>query len=170
MRHLRRNAVAYLALFIALSGTSYAAAKLPANSVGTTQLKNGAVTSAKIKDRSLRASDFAAGQLKPGPVGPAGAQGPAGPAGPAGPSAMASITNRKGPTVENPGVASSTASCEAGERAIGGGGTSEIGFLWESIPAPEGSPNPTGWVVRAASGDDSVATDATAWVLCARAG
>ena len=60
-RHLRRNAVAYLALFVALSGTSYAAAKLPANSVGTTQLNNGAVTSAKINDLTLRASDFATG-------------------------------------------------------------------------------------------------------------
>lgn len=75
LRHLRRNVVAYLALFVALGGTSYAAIKLPANSVGTRQLKRGAVTAAKIKPHSLLLSNFKAGQLA------AGAQGPAGPAG-----------------------------------------------------------------------------------------
>ncbi len=35
LSHLKSNAVAYLALFVALSGTSYAASRLPAGSVGT---------------------------------------------------------------------------------------------------------------------------------------
>jgi hypothetical protein len=35
---IRKHPVAYLALFIALGGTSYAATQLPANSVGTDQL------------------------------------------------------------------------------------------------------------------------------------
>ncbi len=35
---IRRNPIAYLALFIALGGTSFAATQLPANSVGTGQL------------------------------------------------------------------------------------------------------------------------------------
>ena len=34
-RHLRRNLVAYIALFVSLGGASYAAATLPRNSVGT---------------------------------------------------------------------------------------------------------------------------------------
>jgi hypothetical protein len=43
-----------IALFVALGGTSYAAiATLPANSVGTTQLKNGAVTRAKINKTTI---------------------------------------------------------------------------------------------------------------------
>jgi len=70
--------VASLALFVALSGTGYAVSQLPAKSVGAQQLKNDAVTSAKVKDGSLRARDFRPGQL------PAGSQGPMGPAGPAG--------------------------------------------------------------------------------------
>ncbi|HEX8742922.1 MAG TPA: hypothetical protein VF712_07295 [Thermoleophilaceae bacterium] len=41
--NLRRHAVAYLALFVALGGTSYAVSSLPANSVGTAQLRPGAV-------------------------------------------------------------------------------------------------------------------------------
>lgn len=79
--HTRRNAVAYLALFIALGGTGYAATRLPKNSVGTAQLKNGAVTAAKVKSHSLIGADFKAGQLPAGATGPAGAQGPKGEAG-----------------------------------------------------------------------------------------
>jgi len=41
--------VAYLALFIALGGTTYAATSLPANSVGTRQLQTGAVTTVKLR-------------------------------------------------------------------------------------------------------------------------
>ena len=37
VQHIRSNVVAYIALFVALGGTSYAAIKLPANSVGTRQ-------------------------------------------------------------------------------------------------------------------------------------
>jgi hypothetical protein len=51
-RHVRSNAIAYLALFVALGGTGYAAVSLPANSVGNRQLKNGSVTPVKI-DRHL---------------------------------------------------------------------------------------------------------------------
>ena len=78
LRHLRRNAVSYLALFVALGGTSYAAVKLPANSVGTRQLKRGAATAGKIKPHSLLLSNFKAGQLAAGAQGPTGPQGPAG--------------------------------------------------------------------------------------------
>lgn len=63
MRKLRgkltyANVVATLALFIALGGASYAALKLPRNSVGARQLKKNAVTGAKVKDDSLTGSDI----------------------------------------------------------------------------------------------------------------
>ena len=76
--------VASLALVVALGGTGYAAIRLPAGSVGTAQLKNGAVISTKVKAHSLVAANFKPGQIPAGPAGPAGAQGLAGPAGPAG--------------------------------------------------------------------------------------
>ena len=76
--------IACIALMVALGGTGYAAVRLPANSVGTAQLKNSAVTSLKVKDGSLLRADFKAGQVPAGPAGAAGAPGAAGPAGPPG--------------------------------------------------------------------------------------
>ena len=45
--------ISLLALFLALGGTTYAATSLPKNSVGTKQLKNGAVTRTKISSGTL---------------------------------------------------------------------------------------------------------------------
>ncbi len=47
------NVVASLALILALGGVSYAATKLRKNSVGTKQIKNSAVTGAKVKKHTL---------------------------------------------------------------------------------------------------------------------
>lgn len=117
--------VALLALVVALGGTSYAAVTLPRNSVGSVQLKTGAVTSVDVKDRSLRAADFAAGQLKPGPAGPAGpagvqgmpgvdgTTGPQGSAGVQGPTGPTGATGATGPT----GPAGSSASAVLTGRA-----------------------------------------------------
>jgi hypothetical protein len=65
--------VACAALAVALSGTSYAAFVLPANSVGAKQLRKsavtnkklakGAVTGAKVKDDSLRGADIRESRL-----------------------------------------------------------------------------------------------------------
>lgn len=85
LRRPRHGTVAaYLALFVALGGTSYAAASLPRNSVGTKQLQNQSVTGAKVRNGSLTARDFRSGQAPRGPAGPQGPAGPAGPQGPAG--------------------------------------------------------------------------------------
>ena len=82
--HMRHNVVAYLALFIALGGSSYAAIRLPANSVGSKQIKPNAVRSSDVKNASLAAIDFKAGQLPAGPRGPQGPPGGRGATGPAG--------------------------------------------------------------------------------------
>ena len=73
-RHITPSLIiSVIALFVALGGASYAAIKIPRNSVGAAQIKKNAVTSAKIKknavtstlvkDRSLLAKDFKAGQI-----------------------------------------------------------------------------------------------------------
>jgi hypothetical protein len=99
LRRLRLSpavVVASVALLVALGGTGYAAVYLPANSVGTAQLKNGAVTALKVRVHSLLKANFLPGQIPAGPRGPAGLPGPpgapgspgsTGPPGPAGPSA-----------------------------------------------------------------------------------
>jgi hypothetical protein len=51
--HLRKNVVAYIALFVALGGTSYAAVSLPAGSVGTRQLKDHSITPSKFDTGSI---------------------------------------------------------------------------------------------------------------------
>ncbi len=63
LRHLRANAIAYLALFVAMGGTTYAAIRLPANSVGTKQLRSGAVTGAKVAKDTLTGANINASTL-----------------------------------------------------------------------------------------------------------
>jgi hypothetical protein len=71
------NVVASLCLFLVLGGgAAFAATQLPRNSVGTGQLKAGAVTAGKIARKARN-------QLR-GNRGPAGAQGPQGKVGKAG--------------------------------------------------------------------------------------
>src|SRR3712207_1655291 len=71
VRRLRRPShatiVAYVALFAAVGGTSYAAA-----TIGSKDIKRSAVRSKHVKNRTLLKKDFKAGQL------PAGARGPRG--------------------------------------------------------------------------------------------
>jgi hypothetical protein len=82
------NVIACIALFIALGGTSVAAVSLSKNTVGSKQLKAGAVhnsdlsknavTSTKIANGSLQTTDFKGGQLPAGARGPQGAVGTTG--------------------------------------------------------------------------------------------
>jgi hypothetical protein len=122
--------VACLALGVALGGTSYATVlQAPRSSIGTPQLKNGAVTtpklaansvtSAKVRNRSLLRVDFASGQLPAGPTGPTG---PAGPAGPAGAPGLSAVERVEVTSVTN-STPSRTAQmpCPTGKRLIGGG-------------------------------------------------
>ena len=110
VRHIRGNAVAYVALFAALGGTSYAAATLAPRSVTTQAIANGAVTQVKLarssvgennlRKHSLTAADFKPGALAvavkgaPGASGAAGSNGSAGPPGVPGQDGSASIVAR----------------------------------------------------------------------------
>lgn len=165
--HVGHHIVGYVALFVALSATSYAAVRLPRNSVtskeiapaavGSSELKSNAVTSGKVKN--LLKSNFKAGELDgvggkgdpgpAGPVGPPGQQGPGGvrgPPGPPGPAGIAQVQYAiRGPLV-NPGqyangryeFALATASCPSGTSAISGG--VELELLAEpSTPDPDPS-------------------------------
>jgi hypothetical protein len=69
---------------------------LPKRSVGTAQLKKSAVTGAKVKNRSLRAIDFKAGQLPAGAKGDPGAPGAKGDPGAPGPAGAKGDTGAPG--------------------------------------------------------------------------
>jgi hypothetical protein len=151
------NVVATLALFIALSGTSYAALKLPRNSVGNAQIRNDAVTSAKVQNGSMQLEDFSAAQQAalrgaqgpqgalgpqgpkgdPGPQGPKGdpgTQGPKGDPGPQGPAGAPGATNIVVHTLDlgqllPKATTTATIPCSAGEHALAGGASSTDDLL-----------------------------------------
>jgi hypothetical protein len=143
--------IACLALAVALSGTSYAVGlNVPANSVGTPQLKANAVVSSKVKNRSLLAVDFKTGQLPRGAPGPRGAKGDAGSPGVSG---YELVTGRSDVTSQ---LFNSVAiTCPTGKKAVGGGGATAGGivagdgpYIVVSQPSVDGN----GWLVQTARG------------------
>src|SRR4030081_3853982 len=99
---MRKILVACLALFVALGGTSYAAFSLPKNSVGSRQLKRGAVTPSKVAKSTLglfkgQKGDSGAQGLK-GDTGVQGLKGDTGAQGPAGTNAATHAVVRTGTT------------------------------------------------------------------------
>ena len=103
--HLRRNLIAYLALFVALgAGTAYAATKITSK-----QVAKSAIKSKHIKDNALTGADINEGTLDlpraagapgiegaAGPQGPQGAEGPVGPRGATGPQGPAGADGQDG--------------------------------------------------------------------------
>jgi hypothetical protein len=151
--------VACLALAVSLSGAAFAVSTaLPRNSVGPAQLKNNAVNSAKVKNASLRAVDFAPGQIPRGPAGPPG------PAGAVGLQLISGsgLSNSSSPKTQQQ-------DCPAGKKAVGGGGvltgSTANTFLWTSRPTDAG----TGWIAagRESSGGNAGSWAVQTWVVCA---
>jgi hypothetical protein len=101
--HLKHNLVAYVALFVALGGSSYAAVRLTPGSVRTSALAEGAVTHGKLDansitsrnvlNGSLTRRDFKRGALAPGGAGSPG-QGEKGDTGATGPAGGAHIGSK----------------------------------------------------------------------------
>lgn len=68
IRHLRTNAVAYLALFVALGGSAYAASKITSadikdNTIKGKDIRSSQVTGADLRDESATGADIANGSL-----------------------------------------------------------------------------------------------------------
>lgn len=164
------NVIATLALFAALGGTSYAALTVTGknvknNSLSGRDIKNSSLTSTDVKDRSLLSKDFKAGQL------PAGAKGDKGDTGAAGAAGATNVTTRANTQIVPAASTDVTASCQAGEKAVGGGASytndePEI-TVQQSKPAPatDGS-TPIGWTVRFVV--TGIPHSVTTLVVCAR--
>jgi hypothetical protein len=190
------NVTATIALFIALGGSSYAAASLTGSDVrngtvtgadlrsesvkgrdvdnGTltgSDLKTGSVTASDLDDGSLLGADFKAGQLAAGPVGPQG---------PVGTTEVLSRRVAEVPLLEGERK-EVIARCLPGEVAVGGGavhdGTvSDLVSIAYSYPLeaddspPEDGERATAWL---AGGHNlfisGVDRKMTVYVLCANA-
>ncbi|MDX6642743.1 MAG: hypothetical protein QOD76_705 [Solirubrobacteraceae bacterium] len=183
----RRNPaliVSMVALVMSLGGTGYAAMSLPKNSVGANQLRSAAVNSKKVKDGSLHLADFAGGDrplLKgdSGTRGPAGTAGTNGVDGANGANGATNVVARTGdgPDFSAPGESFHTVSCDAGERAVGGGGyvagvTDPGDYIQDSVPTTNGSfafdgGVPNGWSVQAHAGGTDTNRAVSVYALCA---
>ena len=185
-RHLTfSNGVALLALFIALGGVTYAAAKLPAHSVGAKQLKKNAVRSSKVKNHTLLRRDFKSGTLLVGPKGDKGDKGDQGnPGTPGANGTFGAVTVRSFTSAADVPDGTKTqinAVCPAGQTAIGGGGrgddtNSEETNVTSSRPivdagggVPADGSGFTGWrlTVTNVTGGMTTGIRPTVWVICA---
>jgi hypothetical protein len=190
------NVISTLCLVLLVGGgTAYAATKmLPKNSVGSNQIKKGAVTPAKLSFASKAAMTGPIGPT--GPVGSTGPKGPAGPKGTTGPRGTTGLQGDKGKQGEKgekgergeKGQAGTTqvidvdsganavsanntgtfaATCPVGDSAVGGGaydGGVSTAFIYQSGPTP-GTGTPTGWSVSYKTGADPI--NVFVHVLCA---
>jgi hypothetical protein len=153
--------VACLALTVALAGTSYAAIRLPANSVGTVQLKRAAVIGAKVKKNSLTGTQIRESTLT---IVPAALNADSADSAD---SAAVSRLDYQSATVSVPGgnttAIRGTANCPQGLFATGGGAKMadpNTGFIADTNPVGK-----TGWE---ATGFANVGTqNMTVYVICA---
>ena len=128
------NVIATLALFVALGGASYAATQLPANSVGTRQIKKEAVTPAKLS-RSSKAA--LVGPI--GPVGPVGAVGPAGPVGATGETGLQGVKGEPGEKGQKGDTGPEGPSDAYVDSTIAGAPLTESGAEFGELTVPAGS-------------------------------
>lgn len=161
--------ISLIALFVALGGTSYAISTLPRASVGTVQLKNGAVTAKKIAKRTRASLKGRRGPAGPrgqtGSTGAPGATGPQGPAGRPGAPGAPGISGYE--VVVFGGVfrrgtrsVSFTVPCPSGKQVLGGG----VATFNQQIVVGTSTPVDSGrsWSVSAWTRDGAaIATDSS---------
>jgi hypothetical protein len=166
-------------------------AVVPKNSVGTEQLKNNAVTvskirigavtrdqlrgdavdSGKVKNRSLKAIDFALGQIPAGPAGAKGDKGDKGGKGDTGPPGLSGYEVVSKSVTVNPAdvFVSGTVDCPAGKKVFGAGYSTGGPYSAAGGPFPIHSfPNGTGTGWRFLLGRSAAAIwTETFYITCA---
>ena len=147
LEFVRRNAIAFLALFVALGGTSYA---ISAGSIGTKELRNNDVRSVDVRDRTLRRKDLAAGEVLGSPL----------------------TYEKRFDFPRNPPLVAELP-CPAGTLATAGGPSSQDPRVVSSLPmikgpiGPDGRVTPVGWRVRYEWQGERPAEQVRAFVICA---
>jgi hypothetical protein len=152
--------VACVALGVAIGGTSYAALRIPARSVGNAQLKSNAVTGSKVASNALTGADIDESSLEG--IKAAGLSG-------------VSFKTVQGPTIppapspDQPSVGTASATCDDGAHAIGGATKLENPSEMETV---DGFPDAgsTVWTVHVANGDTTAPHTFTAYAICVPTG
>jgi hypothetical protein len=190
-------AVSIIALVVALGGTSYAAIKLPANSVGSRELKprsvqtsdlavntrlsksnkifRAAVTDVVLDPNTQAVVDALAGAVQ----GAKGDKGDAGPAGAAGSTGGTGATGVSGyvlreafsPTLSAGQEGGAAAKCDPGERVVSGGGRFEADGQAGALLTgsyPEDDVNGSSWLVVYSNGGSAPSGKVHAWAVCAK--
>jgi hypothetical protein len=166
-----------LALFVALSGGAYAAARLPANSVGSRQIKNNAVVRAKLRANAVNSSKVAANALKGADIDEASlAKVPSAAAADSAVHANAAAALDRltykvaGATAPAQSFGTATVACDPGQHVTGGGVRADdpiAEILVDSFP----DAGNTAWTGRVWNGSDAgtPATGFTVYAICASA-
>jgi hypothetical protein len=173
--------VAFIALFIAIGGSSYAVTRLPAKSVGAKQLKRNAVrnvniaknavTGAKVKNGSLTAADIKVASLA-GVASAAAATNAAHAANAAGLDRVVYARQQAGvgPATGDPAnptatIGGASAACPPGTFVVGGGvgvDDNQNTSVVDSFPDPSGH----AWTVRVDNSDPTAAHGFTVVAVC----
>jgi hypothetical protein len=155
----RSMAVAFVALVATFAGGAYAQTRLPPDSVGRIQIREGSVGTKQVRDGSLQLRDFQRGLIRRGPRGPRGAPG----------ATRVTKQSHSGAEVPAGQIGTASVACPPNTRATGGGG----GFagppttndrVAESIPVGDGPP--TRWRITLFNGGQAPRTP-VAYAICA---
>lgn len=136
------NVMSTVALFLVLGGVGYAAISLPRNSVGPRQIRKNAVSSSKVKNKSLTVSDFSRSTRTKltGARGPTGSQGAPGLQGTPGTPGGTGATGPTGPAgatlIDSPVPPGKTIKGVWGGEYPGGATGNDLFVLTTSFPAP----------------------------------
>lgn len=148
-------AVALLALVLACSGVSYAAAKLGRNAVKRTNIASNAVNGSKVANDSLTGDDVKESTLEN--LTAAGLEKVS--------YKTATAVAPPAASIDSPGVGVVSATCDPGTKAIAGGvrlDAPELGEQADGFPDAGGSV----WTVHVANGDTTSAHGFTAYAIC----
>jgi hypothetical protein len=164
--------VACIALAVALGGTSYAAIRLPAGSVGTKQLKRGAVTGVKVRGNALSGAQINEARLAKVPsarlADRASDAATADTADQATRAPVSRLDYRQSAAVAIPTTGNhvrANVSCDTGLNAVGGG--AKVSDPDNALVMDTNPLGRTGWEATAVSG--TAGTTLTVYVICAQA-
>jgi hypothetical protein len=154
--------ISLIAVFVALGGTGYAAFAVPKNSVGTKQLKKGAVTGAKIKNGSITGANFNLSKLGTVPSATNATYATS--------ASIAKLTYVVTSTTV-PSIMQNqdeSASCPAGTNVVGGG--VRLGDTTDDYINDSGPNGRTGWISNVHStSSPSTTQSVTVTAICAPA-